>query len=55
MRFNINNRQKPTDIMSLLNSGHAVSEIARRVDASQATVCCIGKMACSDREKSKGG
>ena len=46
---------KRNDVISLLNSGHTVSEIARRVNVSQATVYRIGKMACSDRGKLNGG
>ena len=46
---------KRNDVISLLNSGHTVSEIARRVNVSQATVCRIEKKACPDREKLKGG
>ena len=46
---------KRTDVISLLNSGHTVSEIARRVGVSQATVSRIGKKVCPDREKPKGG
>lgn len=45
---------KRNDVISLLNSGHTVSKIARRVDVSQATVRRIGKKACPDREKLKG-
>lgn len=46
---------KRNDVISLLNSGHTVSKIARRVDVSQATVRRIKKKACPDREKLKGG
>ena len=34
---------KRNDVISLLNSGHTVSGIARRVGVSQATVFRIGK------------
>jgi transcriptional regulator len=46
---------KCNDILSLLNSGHTVAEIVRRVRVSKATVCCIEKIACPDRKKAKGG
>jgi transcriptional regulator len=47
-----NNRN---DVLSLLNSGHTVAEIVRRVRVSKATVCRIAKIACPDRKKAKGG
>ncbi|KAG2207050.1 hypothetical protein INT46_009183 [Mucor plumbeus] len=46
---------KRSDVLSLLNSGHTVAEVVRRIKVSKATVCCIGKIACPDRKKAKGG
>ena len=46
---------KRNDVLSLLNSGHTVAEIVRRVRNSKATVCRIEKIACPDRKKAKGG
>ena len=44
---------KRNDVISLLDSGRTVSKLARRVDISQATVCCIGKKACPNGENLK--
>jgi hypothetical protein len=46
---------KRNDTLSLLNFGHTVAEIACCVKASKPTVCRIGKIACPDRKKAKGG
>ncbi|KAG2189719.1 hypothetical protein INT46_003736 [Mucor plumbeus] len=46
---------KRSDVLSLLNSGHNVAEVVCRVKVSKATVCRIGKIACPDRKKVKGG
>jgi transcriptional regulator len=46
---------KHNDVLSLLNSGHTVAKIVRRVRVSKATVCRIEKIACPDRKKAKGG
>ena len=46
---------KRNDVLSLLNSGHTVAKIVRRVRVSKATVCGIEKIACPDRKKAKGG
>jgi transcriptional regulator len=45
---------KRNDVLPLLNSGHTVAEIVRRVKVSKATVCSIKKIACPDRKKAKG-
>ncbi len=42
-------------IVSLLKSGETIREVSQKVGLSTATVCRIGKQACSDRKMNKGG
>jgi transposase len=41
-------------IVSLLKSGETIREVSQKVGLSTATVCRIGKQACSDRKMNKG-
>lgn len=42
-------------IISMLNAGQTIRQVAEKVNVSTATVSRVGKLSCSDREKVKGG
>ena len=42
-------------IISMLNDGQTIRQVAEKISVSTATVSRVGKLYCSEREKDKGG